>query len=118
LAAIGESFHAQHRRLYGHADPDARIEVLSLRVRVRGELPRPAAVPLPARATTVQPARRRRARFGSTWHETPVFRWADLPVGWRAEGVAIIEQETATVVIPPGFVARLGHLGDLILERR
>jgi N-methylhydantoinase A len=118
VAAIGESFHAQHRRLYGHADADARIEVLSLRVRVRGALPRPAAVALPARVTTVQPARRRQARFGGTWHDTPVFRWADLPVGWRAEGAAIVEQETATVVIPPGFVARLGELGDLILERR
>ena len=118
LAAIGESFHTQHRRLYGHADPDARIEVLSLRLRVRGELPRPAAVPLPARATTVQPARERRARFAGTWHNTPVFRWADLSVGWCTEGAAIVEQETATVVIPPGFTARLGHLGDLILEGR
>ncbi len=117
LTAIGESFHAQHRRLYGHADPGSPIEVLSLRVRVRGELPRPAAVPLPERATTARPAGWRRARFAGTWHDTPVFRWIDLPVGWRADGAAIVEQETATVVIPPGFVAHLGRLGDLILER-
>jgi len=118
LAVIAESFHAQHRRLYGHADPGAPIEVLSLRVRVRGELPRPAAVALPTRGMTAVPAARRQARFAGTWHDTPIFRWADLPVGWRTEGAAIVEQETATVVIPPGFTARLDHFGDLILERR
>jgi len=118
LAVIAESFHAQHRRLYGHADPGARIEVLSLRVRVRGELPRPAAVPLAVRGTSAALAARRQARFAGTWHDTPVFRWADLPLGWRTEGAAIVEQETATVVIPPVFTARLGHFGDLILERR
>jgi N-methylhydantoinase A len=118
LAVIAESFHAQHRRLYGHADPGAPIEVLSLRMRVRGGLPRPAAVPLAVRGTSAAPVARRQARLAGTWHDTPVFRWADLPVGWRTEGAAIVEQETATVVIPPGFTARLGHFGDLILERR
>jgi N-methylhydantoinase A len=117
LAAIGESFHVQHRRLYGHADPGAPIEVMSLRVRVRGELPRPAAVPLEVQATTAQPARWRRARFAAVWHDAPVFRWTDLPVGWRADGAAIVEEETATVVIPPGFTARLGRFGDLIVEK-
>jgi N-methylhydantoinase A len=118
VAAIAESFHSQHQRLYGHADPGAPIEVLSLRVRVRGELPRPAAIPMATHATNPPPHHTRNVRFDSAWHPTPVLHWTDLPTDWHRAGPAIIEQETATVLIPPGFSARLSPFGDLILERR
>ena len=118
IDAVANSFHAQHQRLYGHASPGARTEALALRVRVRGELPRPAAVPLAAHAGSTVPAHTRTARFDGAWMETPVFAWADLSPEWQRSGPAIVEQETATVVIPPGFTVHLGRFGDLILERR
>ncbi len=117
LDAIAASFHAQHYRLYGHAEPGTRIEVLALRVRIRGRLPRPAAVPAQARTPHGAPCGSRPARFDGEWHDTPLFRWADLPTGWNGTGPAIIEQETATVVIPPGFTVELGRFGDLILQK-
>ncbi|MGH7155351.1 MAG: hydantoinase/oxoprolinase family protein, partial [Acetobacteraceae bacterium] len=115
--AIAVAFHAQHQRLYGHADPAAHIEILGLRVRVRGPLPRPPAIPAAAQQAVAKPAGKRRARFNRGWHETPIYRWSDLPPGWRATGPAIVEQETATVVIPPDFTVSLGPFGDLVLQR-
>ncbi len=120
-AAIANSFHALHQRLYGHADQAGDIAILALRVRVRGALPRPAAVPArPNRATpngAARPAATRPARFDGRWHQAPVFRWPDLAPGWTTPGPAIVEQATATVIVPPGLEATIGKFGDLILEQ-
>jgi N-methylhydantoinase A len=51
LSGIAEAFHAEHRRRFGHASPGSAIEVIALRLRARGVLPRPQAV---AAATTTR----------------------------------------------------------------
>ncbi len=116
-AAFATAFHAEHAQLYGHSRPGAEVEIMSLRLRVRGVLPRPGAEPAAISAAT-PPQRSRPARFGGAWHDTALFAWDDLPVGWSAPGPVIVEQETATVVVPPGFSAAIGRFGDLILQRR
>ena len=114
--AFAQAFHAEHARLYGHSRPGAEVEMLALRLRVRGVLPRPGAEPATATPST-PPNRTRPARFGGVWHDTALFAWDDLPVGWTTPGPVIVEQETATVVVPPGFSATIGRFGDLILQR-
>ena len=115
-AALAAAFHAEHRRRYGHADPAARIEIIALRLRMRGALPGPGAVKLPPGGPEPIP-RARKLRFGGAWYEAPVYRWGDLPVGWRGRGPAVVEQETATVVVPRGFSVTLGDFGDLTLQK-
>lgn len=119
LNAIAAAFHVEHQRLYGHAQPGAAIEILALRLRVRGVLARPAAAPTTAGpGDQVKARRRRRVRFDGRWHEASIYARADLPTGWRGTGPAIIEQETSTVVVPPAFTVEVGAFGDLILERK
>ncbi|MCL2428515.1 MAG: hydantoinase/oxoprolinase family protein [Alphaproteobacteria bacterium] len=117
LAAIAAGFHARHERLYGHADQDGETEILALRIRVRGRLPRPNAVPAPRADLPAVGATKRRVRFEGRWHETPVFGWASLPSGWNTMGPAVIEQDTATVIVPPRYSAGIGAFGDLLLEQ-
>ncbi len=119
IGRITEAFHAEHARLFGHSRPGAEIEIISLRLRVRGALPRPGAEAGPVREASATPQPRfRRVRFDDAWHDTPVYRWGGLPTGWRGSGPLIVEQETATVLVPPAFDVTLGTFGDLILERR
>ena len=116
LVQLAENFHAEHRRRFGHANPGAEIEVITLRLRARGILPSPGAVKLPVGER--QPAHRdRRLRFDGQWQTARVFTWADLPVGWTGHGPAVIEQETATVIVPPAFHVSVGPFGDLILQK-
>jgi N-methylhydantoinase A len=117
LAAIAQAFHAEHQLLFGHARPEAEIEIIALRLRTRGRLPGPPAGPPRHTEKTAPAAHSRPARFAGAWHDTSVHDWTTLPPGWRGSGPAIIEQETATVVVPPGFTVRLGTLGDLLLEK-
>jgi N-methylhydantoinase A len=116
LAGVAEAFHGEHRRLYGHANPGAAIEIIAVRLRVRGVLARPGAVAAaPCGGAPV--ARCRRLRCNGNWHDANLFAWGELPIGWEGHGPAVIEQETATVVVPPAFGVRVGEFGDLILQR-
>ena len=117
LIAIAARFHARHERLYGHANPDGETEILALRIRVRGRLPRPTAVPASQTARAAIAAATRRVRFEGCWHEAPVFHWSSLAAGWKTLGPVVIEQETATVIVPPRFSAGIGAFGDLLLEQ-
>ncbi|MCX7380672.1 MAG: hydantoinase/oxoprolinase family protein [Alphaproteobacteria bacterium] len=116
LAAIAAAFHAEHHRLYGHAHPGQEIEIIALRLRIEGALPRPGAVALPS-GTTAAPPRTVRARFDGAERDVDLHDWASLPPRWSAPGPLLVAQATATVVVPPGFTATIGQYGDLILER-
>ena len=41
IAAIAGAFHAEHERIYGHADRQAAVQVISLRVVISGETAKP-----------------------------------------------------------------------------
>jgi N-methylhydantoinase A len=110
-------FHEEHSRLFKHAHPSRAIEVLAFRVRVRGSMPRPGAVPMPARQAAEVPSTRRKVRFQGRWQDALHVQQRDLPVGWRAAGPAVIEQETATTIVPPDFTVAVGAFGDLILQK-
>jgi N-methylhydantoinase A len=46
------------------------------------------------------------------------FVWrASLPLGYVLEGCSVIEEPTATTLVPPGWRAKVGHAGALVLDR-
>jgi len=58
----------------------------------------------------------RAAYFDGRWHDTPIFRREDLPVGARLAGPVIVQQLDSTVVIDPGATAEVDHLGNLVID--
>lgn len=117
IEELAASFHAEHRRRFGHANPGAEIEVIALRIRMRGILDAPGAVARPAASATSPAYRERSLRFGGTWHVARVFAWDELPPGWTGPGPAVVEQSTATVIVPPSFTVTMSRFGDLLLQK-
>jgi N-methylhydantoinase A len=117
--AVLEAFHAEHERLFGHAARGTPVATDTLRVRTIGRQRKPSDAPLPPAAdTSAAPSARRRLRFGRAWVEdVPIYDWAELPRGWEAAGPAVVQQDLATILVPPGYNARLGLRGDLELAR-
>ena len=113
---VAERFHATHSRRFGHANPGAPIEVVALRTTVLGDLGRPDPAPKPVEEGRTWTSRRRRVVFGGEEHETEVVRRADLPIGARLSGPAIVVEETATTVVPPGSSLRVDPLGTIIID--
>jgi N-methylhydantoinase A len=115
-ATIRETFGAAHRRRYGYAHPDRPVELVNYRIRVTeasdGDVRAGESVPGPARIEEGEitlGGRSLRAEFAAR---------STLPVGYRLRGPAVIEEETATTLVPPGWAARVLEGGDLMLERR
>ena len=110
---LGSAFRRTHRRRYGYASRSEPIELVTVRLVAR--VPRRAFVPRPPR--DVQPlVRTRRVLFEDGWREARVYARASLPVGFAAVGPAIVEEDYATTLVPPGASFRVDGLGLLDVE--
>ena len=105
--ALRAAFDAAHEERYGYADPDAALELVTVRVAVA--LP---ATELPPEPRGEQPRRkRRRASFAGEHLEADVLSG---PPAAALDGPAIVGLDEATVVVPPGW--RCGTAPDGTLE--
>jgi len=108
---VGElrgAFDAAHEQRYGYSDPDATLELVTVRVAVAlpgGDLVTSAA------ARTSQ-TRQREALFDGEWLTAAVIRGSD-----DVTGPAICELREATLVVPPGWSGGADADGTIVLER-
>ena len=115
VASMIERFHAAYHIRYGHSTPGAPLELVNLRVVAIGSLP--------GRIEGFQPAaserRWSRGAVESSLTASPTTRRSSqrgtLPLGFAFRGPAIVEEETATTAVPPGWQGRVDELGNLIL---
>ena len=97
-ADLREAFDRAHADRYGYADPDAELELVT--VRVAAALPGGDAVP--AAGGDAERRGARRARFGGEWHEMPAFG----PGTAEVAGPAAFDLPGSTLIVPPGWSAR------------
>jgi N-methylhydantoinase A len=115
-AAIEDAFHLEHRHRNGTEDPGSPVEVLSLGVRVEighedEHLPSLRAVPTDRAAWTDEVV------FAARAERTPRYAGGALEPRQVIAGPAIVDEPTTTVVIPPGWVARLDDRRNFHLTR-
>jgi N-methylhydantoinase A len=113
---VAERFHAAHHRRFGHANPGAPIEVVVLRATAFGDLGRPDPAHKPVEPGREWPSQQRNVFFGHAEHATAIVRRSDLPIGAHLAGPAIVVEETATTVLPPGASLRVDPLGAIIID--
>lgn len=116
VQGVRDRFVQAHRRLYGHGDAGAPIEVVTCRARAIGRV-EPPAWPRWPEGLPAPPRGRRRVHFrrAGGWLETPVFERERLRVGQEIGGPAIVEEWASTVVVPPGWRAVVDGMGNLVL---
>lgn len=106
------TFEEIYERIYAIAAmyPQAGYELLEVGMVAYTGKPRPKlrAEPMdqghPANEAVKAP---RRAWFGGEWLHTPVFEMSHLRPGNEVIGPAIVEDPTTTLVVPPGWRARI-----------
>jgi len=119
LAPLIEAFHAEHERLYSHADRDNTVEYLQLRSRISGALPAPdperdLLAPLPREGARTGV---RRIRIAGKEYEAAIYDRAKLGVGSTLAGPAIIEQSDTTILVPHGFNVVVNRFGDITMSK-
>jgi N-methylhydantoinase A len=108
-------FLGLYRRLYGHADADGTIEVVTLRTIAIGVTEKPAPRRI-ARGSGRPPATATRdVRLRGTKRSVKVYDRASLGAGDTFQGPAIVEEANATSVVLPGWNGIVDDYGNLRL---
>lgn len=116
VEALREVFLAEHMRAYGHADPDAPIEIVNIRAKGIARLVR-GTTDLAGPADMGEPLEITKAWFEeSAPVDTPVYDRTALPVGTTLTGPAIITQLDSTTVVPPGATITVDPALNLMME--
>ena len=113
-AALAEAFAAEHERRYSYRDPDAVVELVTVRLALVE--PGPEVTPEAAAPGGVA-ASSRRARFAGGWEQTRVLR-GEPEAGLAAEGPVIFELPEATLVLPAGWSAEVDRHGTVVARRK
>jgi N-methylhydantoinase A len=118
VAALRKAFLDTYQRHYGHADPEAEIEVVNVRTAVIGVTPKPALSRHGEAAGTPDEAigERRMMVVGGSAVGCPVYERERLPPGARFEGPAVVEEVGATTVLLPDWTAAVDEWGNLRLR--
>lgn len=114
LKAVIADFHDEYEREFKYAVRELPIETRSVRVSAAGVAVKPDLAhsdddlepgdPIVAVAPV---------RWNRRWIDTRFYRRARLPIGFEADGPAVIEQYDSTTTVPPGMTFRVDEIGNL-----
>ena len=115
-ADIEHRFHALHQARYGHAMPEP-AEILALRVRAVGRLPKPSLPPIARAGGPAEPAGWRTAYDMAAGQAArfPVYDRRALLAGHQVDGPVIVEEGTATAVIYGDQRLAVDDYGQLLI---
>jgi len=117
---IKEAFHRRHEQLFTYAERHNVVEVVNIEATLYGLVDKPSAPQLATGSDAAAAKKGERAAIfaaDGTATSTPVYDGAILGAGARAAGPAIIEEETTTIVIEPGWTAELHPGGSYRIAR-
>ena len=113
LSAI---FHDTYARSFGHADREAPVQVVNLRVACARPPPK---IRLPRSEVTVHSARTTEATrlyCAGRWQSAQLYERSALAPGAILDGPAIVTQDDTTLLISPGWRAVVDAFGNVVME--
>jgi 5-oxoprolinase (ATP-hydrolysing) len=108
-------YQEMHQQLYGYRHESRGVEIVAARVAVTGRTPEPEEPAQPEVERYPTPRETTTTWFGESARESAIFTRAELRAGDRIPGPAILCEPTSTVVVEPGFEARILPRGEILL---
>jgi N-methylhydantoinase A len=115
LVDFVDAFADAHRREYGYDIAGRAVEVVNCRLKAIGLIDRPA-MHFVGSTDIPQAMTMRQVHFDAGWIATPIFDRATLAIGTRLSGPAVIDEMSATTLVPPGSTLSVDRCGNLLLE--
>jgi N-methylhydantoinase A len=125
VAQVADTFHAEHRQLYGYdfrGDRDQQVEWVNLRVTGIGPITRPEIPTLDKADGSVEERAvrgRRPVCFDADqgYVDTPIIWRGDLGAGDSFSGPAIVEEFGSTIPVHPGFEVVVDDWANLVIRK-
>ncbi|MEP7364336.1 MAG: hydantoinase/oxoprolinase family protein [Acidobacteriota bacterium] len=109
----GESFHGEHKRVYGYSDESRAVEVVTLRVRARKPVSKPVMPPIQRERGT---SGTRQLYVDGRMRGVPVVRREQVSAKPRMGPVLVLDYGTTTLV-PSDWSIQLDRSGNLVIRR-
>jgi len=120
VAGIVEAFHVAHEARYGFARPEMPVEFVTLLVSASSPADLVPTLSPRARAATDGFGPASRSVFVDLDRgviDVPVYQRQALDAKDPIAGPCLVEEQTATTFLQPGWLARVDELGNLIARR-
>ena len=111
-----KNLHEHYEDLYSYRQSDQEIRLVTLRVTVRGRLPKGGLPDRKVSRPAANVPRGRRDVFLGRWTSVPVFAMDGLPAGTEIQGPAILESDFTTVLVEPGDKATVDRYGGIEID--
>jgi len=110
-----EPFHREHQKIYGYANPERAIEIVTIRVRAKRTVEKPKletrSTPGASMGTRQKPVIRKIHSAGA-WRATRVYPRSELSPA-KLRGPALVVDYGSTTLVPPGWRFALDRFGNL-----
>jgi N-methylhydantoinase A len=120
IGKIKDAFHKRHKELYTYAEPASTVEVVNIESTLFGVVDKPARMTIGKGASPAKALKGHRdAVFSADGKrvKTPIYDGTPLGAGATIKGPAVIEEITTTIVLEPGWTARLDASGSYLITR-
>ena len=119
LVEIAEAFHDRHRQTYGHDNRGEPVQLVNVRLAAIGAIAPLLIRDQTAAAGTEAIKSQRQVWFRDTGTTTAnIYARSRMPAGLVASGPAVIESLELTILVPPGWQAKMREDGFVALTRR
>lgn len=120
IGRIIEAFHKRHEQLYTYSEPHSVVEVVNLESTVYGLVDKPGRMTVaPGKGAASALKAHRDAVFSADGArvKTPIYDGGRLGAGDTVAGPAVIEEVTTTIVVEPGWTAKLDASGSYLIRK-
>ena len=116
LNEINKNFHSTYEKQYGHSTPEGPSEFINLRLIATGKIKKSESVKSIENDETIKDSKRK-IIFNQKEFETKIYARHNIKNNQRFDGPAVIEESTATTVIPPNYSIKKDESGNIIITK-
>ena len=114
LNKINQDFHETYKKQFGHSTPEGPLEFINLRLIAEGKINKSNSLKTEKDSNVVQNSSRN-ITFNNKKFNTEILNRSNIQSNKKINGPLIVEEETATTVIPPHYVLEKDEFGNLII---
>lgn len=113
---VEAEFHNTYFDRYGHSTPSAPVEFVNLRLGVFGQIVRAPMVFGSDNSDASACIGKRQVIFDGKAIETEIYQRAKIKNKSIFNGPFIIEEDTATTIVPPGYQGIIDDFGNIVIS--
>ena len=116
LDKINQDFHETYKKQFGHSTPEGPLEFINLRLIAEGKIQKSNSLKN-ENISNISKTSSRNITFDNTKFDTKIINRSNIELNNKINGPLVIEEETATTVIPPSYVLEKDEFGNLLITK-